>query len=174
MNGITLTSSAQPVAPAADHSARCSALGRNISSAKGSTHMSDGHDVVEKVVQKTISLNPSCSESAISSPLERAYFAERCWLSGLQPEGRRVTSMEVDDFYRQAEHPIERVGFRERCCLMGVPLSAQPITADQIMSDYQAAGAPASVLEYFQKKCYQLGILLPSCQVGSEAGYSGL
>ena len=111
----------------------------------------------------------------ISSPLERACFAERCWRLGLQPEGREVTLVEVDECYRLAGNPIEHAGFRERCCLMGLSLSGQPVSADQMINDYRAAGAPPGVLEDFQAKCYQRGLSLPqSFQAGSGADCSGL
>lgn len=107
-------------------------------------------------------------------PLERAYFAERCWRLGLQPEGREVTLAQVDECYCLASNPIEYAGFRERCCLMGLSLSGQLVTADQVMNDYRAAGAPPEVLEHFRTECYQRGLLPQSFQAGSGSGCSGL
>ena len=102
-------------------------------------------------------------------PLERAYFAERCWRLGLQPESREVTLAEVDECYCLAGNPIEYAGFRGRCYLMGLSLSGQLVTADQVMNDYRAAGASPEVLEHFQAKCYQRGLLPRSFPTGCSA-----
>lgn len=117
---------------------------------------------------------PSSELPVTLPPLERAYFAERCWRLGLQPEGREVTLAEVDECYGLAGDPIEYAGFRERCCLMGLSLSGQLVTADQVMNDYRAAGASPEVLENFRTKCCQRGLLPQSVQVGSGSGCPGL
>ncbi len=118
---------------------------------------------------------PALASSELpATALESAYFAERCWRLGLQPEGREITLAEVGECYCLAGNPIEYAVFIGRCCLMGLSLSGQLVTSDQVMNDYRAAGASPAALEHFQTKCYQRGLLSQSFQVGSGTGCIGL